>query len=314
MVNPVIEILILNHNGNDIVDECLHSIFEKTTYQKYKVVLIDNGSTDTCLERIEKKYKNKMLFIKLPNNAGFSKGMNRGIEERLLKDKSDFFVLLNNDIVITDPDWIQKLLHPMNNDNTIGITCGALTTPSGRLQVGGLMKFNGLTMSYIGTFDTNKDRFLDFAQMAACLIRREVLIKTKGFDEQYTPFNSEENDLSIRAKYLGYNIYFVHDLILLHKHSVSLRKVESSFVYYISKRNCIRFRLLHYPLHWIFLSLLKEYRVLLSIFFSHNGRTIQFNKTWHTVLKGYVCAIIVNVLRIDEIIDRRMQLHTQKKP
>lgn len=315
MTEPLIEIVILNYNGHDVVDECVQSILDKTTYRNYLIIFADNGSIDDSLEKAEKKYtgNGKVIFVKIPNNTGYSRGMNIAIEDRLVKSNCKFFVLLNNDIVITDPDWLQNLLRPMMTNSSIGITCGALKTPSGKIQVGGMMQFNGLTMSYIGPVPLEKDGFLDFAQMAACLVRREVLVKTKGFDERYTPFSSEETDFSLRAKYLGYSIYFVHGLVLFHKHSVALNKVDPPYTQYIGKRNLIRFRLLHYPLHWIFFSLFLEYRVLFNMFFLRSGKGIKFNRNWSTHLKGYLVAILVNILQLGETLDRRMQLNTQKK-
>ncbi|HSU72626.1 MAG TPA: glycosyltransferase [Candidatus Binatia bacterium] len=314
MDEPVVEIVILNYNGEGIVDKCVQSILDKTTYRNYKIVFADNGSVDKSLTQAEKKYANneKVLFIRIPYNTGYPKGMNWGVQERIVQGTSEFFIPLNDDIIITDPDWIQKLLKPMQ-DPKVGMTCCSLKTPSGRIQRGGMLQFNGLTMSYIKPFDHEKDGTIDVAAMAACLVRREVFLKIGGFDEKYTPFNSEENDFSLRTSYAGYDVHFIHDLFLFHDHGATLKKVESLFTYYITKRNCIRFRLLHYPLHWIFFSLFPEYRVWLSMFFFRDGKKVSFNKDCLKRVKLYVLAIVVNLLQLGEIIDRRAQLQTQKK-
>lgn len=314
MAEPLIEIVILNYNGEGIVDKCVQSILDKTSYKNYKIVFADNGSTDDSLAQAEKKYakNDKVLFIKIPYNTGYPKGMNWGVQERIAKSPAEFFVPLNDDIIITDPDWLQKFLKPMQ-DLKVGMTCCSLKTPSGKIQKGGMMKFNGLTMSYIGDFPTDKDCTVDFAAMAACLVRRDVFLKIGGFDEKFTPFNSEENDFSLRTKYAGYTVYFIHDLFLFHDHGATLKKVESLFTHYITKRNAIRFRLIHYPLHWLLFCIFPEYRVWLSFFFFRDGRKIKFNKDCLKRLKSYLLAIWVNVLQLGEAVDRRTQLRLQKK-
>lgn len=312
MAEPLVEIIVLNFNGKNIVEDCIQSLLEKTSYKNFRVVLVDNGSTDGSLQDMEKKHGNKVIFIKLPNNAGISRGFNLGFEDRLVKSDAPFFGIFNNDIVITDPDWVQKLMKPMS-DPSIGITCGILKTPTGYIQTGGMMKFNGLTRSYIDKFQVDKDGILDLPQMAACLMRRETLIKTRGFDEKYSPFNSEENDWSMRAKYQGYKSYFVHDLTFLHKHSMTITKFDPPYRYFITKRNAIRFRMLHYPLHWLIFSIFPEYRVILGFFFARDGKKIRFNKTWYKLFKMYIYAILVSLLNLGEILDRRTQLQTTRK-
>ena len=311
---PLVEIVMLNYNGENIAEKCVQSILDKTTYKNYKIIFVDNGSFDQSLAQAEKLYSknDKVIFVKIPCNTGYPRGMNIGMNDRLVKSDSDFFIPLNDDIIITDPDWIQKLLKPMK-DPTVGVTCCSLKTPSGRIQKGGMLQFNGLTMSYIGTFPTDKDCTIDFAAMAACMIRREVFVKARGFDEKYSPFNSEETDLSLRIKYLGYSIYFIHDLVLFHDHGATLKKIESAFTYFITKRNSIRFRLLHYPWHWILGSLILEYKVLFNLFFYRDEKKIRFNPQCWQHIKAYIAAVTVNILNIGQTLDRRIQINTQKK-
>jgi GT2 family glycosyltransferase len=303
MKYPLIQVLILNYNGENIIEECLESVVNKTKYPHFKVAVIDNGSTDSSVTII-KKFK-KAEIINLPYNYGFSGGFNQGISQKLTNIAADYFALLNNDIIITDKDWLTKLVKPMIQKDKIGITSGPLITPSGLRQAGGNMKLNGLTMSYIEPNQSKKDCYLEFTHGGAFLIRREVLQRTSGFDEKFNPISNEETDFSVRTRRLGYGIYFVHDVELFHKHGQTIKRFDNFHAYYVMKRNMIRFRLLHYPLGWLFLSLFLEYKVILSTIFERKGIIISIRSKFHKYLKYYFLAVIVSILNIGEIMNRR---------
>lgn len=84
-------IIIPNYNGSKYIEKCLQSI-ENQTYDKYEVIIIDDGSTDESVKIIEKYIKNsniKIIFIQQFNqNAAVAR--NRGLE--IAKGKYLYFI------------------------------------------------------------------------------------------------------------------------------------------------------------------------------------------------------------------------------
>jgi GT2 family glycosyltransferase len=55
-LNPKVCIIILNWNGKELLKDCLSSIFKLTDYPNYKVIVVDNGSTDGSVEFVKKNF------------------------------------------------------------------------------------------------------------------------------------------------------------------------------------------------------------------------------------------------------------------
>lgn len=100
-------------------ERCFSSL--RTSSVPVKCIVIDNGSTDGTQEYI-KKYFPEVDFTQSPQNLGFGKANNAGIE-KAYKEGADFFYLMNQDAWIY-PDSFQKLLDVYNaypNKNQLGI-------------------------------------------------------------------------------------------------------------------------------------------------------------------------------------------------
>jgi GT2 family glycosyltransferase len=108
---PLISIVILNYNGLVFLKETIPVILN-LNYLNYEIILVDNGSLDGSISFIE-KYKNIKL-IKNGQNLGYSKGKNIGIREA----NGDFILSLDDDILITDKDVLNKLI--INYDKKTG--------------------------------------------------------------------------------------------------------------------------------------------------------------------------------------------------
>ena len=140
---PFVSIIILNWNGKEITCKCLDTLLNKTEYKKtcFRVILVDNGSTDGSAEFFEKKYGDKIDLIKSNVNLGFINGNNMGINYAIEKFNPSFVLLLNNDIEIIQKDWLQKLVETALKNERIGLVGPKLIFPNGRIQwCGGELK------------------------------------------------------------------------------------------------------------------------------------------------------------------------------
>ena len=58
---PLVSIIILNFNGQDLLHECLRSVFE-TNYPNYEIIVVDNASTDESCKIVEKEFGSETHF------------------------------------------------------------------------------------------------------------------------------------------------------------------------------------------------------------------------------------------------------------
>ena len=168
------------------------------------------------------------------------------------------------------------------------------------------MKLAGLTQSYLKNADSKNYFQVDMICGALFFIKKKVWSKLKGFDEIFRPYLSEETDLCMRTKRIGYNVYKNINLLFLHKHALTLKKDDVSFSMFISKRNSATFKLIHYPLYWIPLSYLMDWKSFLNCFFiKNNNGKIKVSKSIFKRLKVYFNVHLYLIKNIRKIIKRR---------
>lgn len=109
--------IILNYNTFQETKDCVLSIEAKVDTQNYKIVIVDNLSTDDSADKIEKfiEQKNNMILIRNTENLGFAKGNNVGIEYAKRNYKPQFIVVLNSDTELIQNDLVEKLDNEYRN-------------------------------------------------------------------------------------------------------------------------------------------------------------------------------------------------------
>lgn len=107
----IFSFVILNYNNYIDTEECVVSILNTISYNNMYIIIVDNGSTDNSEKKLKERfYKySKVIFISNWENLGFSKGNNKGYIYAKHKLNSDFICYLNNDTVISDATFIDKI-------------------------------------------------------------------------------------------------------------------------------------------------------------------------------------------------------------
>lgn len=106
-----IAIIILNYMNYLDTDECIECIL-KQNYSTYHIIVVDNGSTNDSYAYLKKKYidNRKISVLKTGKNYGFAKGNNIGIKYAKNKAYAEYIMLLNNDTIIKDRDFLNKMI------------------------------------------------------------------------------------------------------------------------------------------------------------------------------------------------------------
>ncbi len=225
----LVSIIICTRDLADILDICLASIFTKSVYPNYEVILIDNGSQDKLTEMVLAKWKNqeperfKPYRFDVPFN--FSQINNYGVN----KSQGDYLLFLNNDTQVISADWIDAMVEQAQRIS-IGAVGAKLLYPDNTIQHAGLVMglsniadhpYRSMASDYPGYFSNNVDIKNFSAITGACLMcRREVFDSVGGLDETLEVAYNDV-DLCLKIVNKGYNNIYLPHAVLYHHESKS---------------------------------------------------------------------------------------------
>jgi GT2 family glycosyltransferase len=230
------------------MQKCLSSFFAKTTYPKCKVVVIDNASTDGSTEMLQANLPTVEL-IKNVENTGFSRANNQGIRHALANN-AEYILLLNNDVEITDEQWLEKLIEIFESDNKIGIVGCKLLYPNGKIQhSGGIINLSGghnrgECEKDKGQYD--KIEFFYFVTGAVLMIKSDVIHKIGLLDEGFTPLYYEDVDWCVRARLCDYKVAYTPNPKFIHHCGSSANKLGQEKKRFYLRKSFIRFFLINF--------------------------------------------------------------------
>lgn len=268
---PIVAIIILNYNGWKDTIECLESL-KKINYKNYRILLVENGSTNNSSEILIKKYsKNKKIkIIKNKENLGFTKGNNE-----VIKNNSDFdyFLLLNNDTIV-EKDFLNVLVDFAEKNKDVGVVTPAIYKYSDKKELNKIdspAKFNfkiGGGQAIFYDKNTISPFEVDYASGCCWLIKKEIIKKTEWFKEKYFAYN-EEIEWAYRIKKIGYKFFIIPLSKIYHKGERTTSKIPGFRLYY-GTRNMIWFEREYAPImdliiFFIYLFIYKVPKILIKI-------------------------------------------------
>jgi len=240
---PRVAIIVLNWNGWEVTASCLESL-QQVEYPNYKIIVVDNASTDASVERLSSGFPHIEL-IRNTVNLGFAAGNNVGIK-RALRDGAQFILLLNNDTVVS-PSFLTKMMAVAASHPRIGILnpkISYLDDPGRIWYAGGTFNLWQGFARHIGqrAMDSaryNETREVTFITGCAFLIKADVIAEIGLLDERFVMV-CEDTDWSIRALKANYKAMYVADARILHRESYTIkRKTGKSIRDYYNVRNSI---------------------------------------------------------------------------
>ena len=224
----LVTIIIPTKNLGKILDKCLLSIFEKTQYPNYEVLVVDNGSNELetieIINRWKIKEPNRFRCEVLNIDFNYSKINNYAVNYA----RGDYLLFLNNDTEVLTDDWVNAMVEQVQRPS-IGAVGALLLYPDNTIQHAGVIMVGGVaghshkyytsdSPGYFWQIHTTNNYL---AVTAACLMcRRDVFNAVGGFEEQLAiAFN--DVDLCLKIFKAGYrNIYLPH-VLLYHYESKS---------------------------------------------------------------------------------------------
>ena len=228
--DPKVSILIPNKDHTDDLEKCLQSIWKKTTWDNYEIIVIENNSTDPATfayyEKAKQRYDGLKVVTYPEKGFNFSDINNFGRKAAA----GDYLLLLNNDVEVRNGDWLTELLRQCAHKGGAAI-CGAmLYYPDETLQHAGVITGLG---GYAGHSHKYKPKggsgylfriatVQDFSAVtgACLLVKASVYDEVGGLDEQFAvAFN--DVDFCLRVRDAGYRIAWTPYAELTHYESKS---------------------------------------------------------------------------------------------
>lgn len=238
---PLVYIIILNWNRADDTLTCIESLFQMN-YSNKKIVVVDNGSTDDSLTKLE-VHPEQINIIANKKNLGFSGGNNRGIEFALASE-ADYVMLLNNDTIVA-PDLLDHLVAAAEEDLELGVVGPSIYY----LDNPDKLWFSGMNFPFriyfIGRHllvrnSRKKREIVEFISGCGMLIKANVL-KTVGLlDETYFMYY-EDLDFCLRVKAAGFKLAYIPAAKMWHKVSASSGGKSSPMKQYYQVKSSIFF-------------------------------------------------------------------------
>jgi len=223
---PLVCIVIVNWNGGEKIKNCLKSL-RKTKYPNYKVIVLDNGSSDDSIKTI-KQFK-EVLLLKGKENRGFTGGSNLLYQFAIKKFDPDYICNMNNDIVTVQSDWLNLMVKELEKEEKRGICGNKLLFPDGRVQ----QLFWERQPKEYSEKDRGQYNFVKEVSAvggANVLIKRSVLEAIGGTDENYF-YGPDDIDYCFRAREKGFIIIYTGLSKSVHIGSFSYKSSSKDFIY-----------------------------------------------------------------------------------
>ena len=243
---PTIDVIIVNWNTGSQIQECLLSLSHATQdgYLLGRVIIVDNASTDNsasglCCPGLS------LTLIQNSTNRGFAVACNQGA----VRSTADYLLFLNPDTILL-PDTVTKSVECMARleSSKVGILGVQLLEKGGEVSrttsrfptpktfISSMLGLNQIfPRLFPGQFclewDHLQSRPVEHVMGAYFFMRRDVFKEANGFDERFFVY-SEDVDLGLRVRKLGWSTYYLATAQCYHSGGGSSKHVKALRLFY----------------------------------------------------------------------------------
>jgi len=255
-------VVVLNFKGFDDTVQCIESILEQKYREDFDLFVVDNDSRDNSYEKLLVKYdltsssvegfskiskaasgkirnRGKIFIVSTKFNGGYAYGNNAGIEFAQSKSRYDYFLLCNNDLVLS-PDSLGLLVRDLeeySETNRVGLIGAKLNYWHDPTMIqaiaGSYQPYTGRCKHILSpekcelSFEKQQEEF-DYP-IGACLLIKSNLIEEVGLLSEDYFLYYEELDYIKRAAIKGFSFGISSSSLILHKEGASIGSSSSSY-------------------------------------------------------------------------------------
>lgn len=224
---PLVSVIIPTRDHAELLEPCVQSILEKTTYPTYEVVLVENNSEDPetfrLYERLRQDARVKVAVWEpeQPGMFNYSAIVNFGAA----KARGEYLLFLNNDTKVVEGNWMQEMVATAQRSD-VAVVGAKLLFEDGLVQHAGMaangshenMHVNRDLPADAPGYEHSLDLPGDFNMVTgACqLVKRSVFQELGGYDEQLA-VGYNDSDFCLRCREAGYAVTYTPYAVLIHR-------------------------------------------------------------------------------------------------
>jgi O-antigen biosynthesis protein len=208
-----------------LVENCVRSIVADSTYENYEIVVVaDTATPAPVVGRLRELAGDRLRLVEFDRPFNFSDKINAGAA----RAEGDHLLLLNDDIEVATPDWLERMAMYSRLDG-VGAVGARLLLEDGRIQHGGVNFEGGLpghpyygwpgdAQGYANNLKVTRNLL---AVTGACLMTpRELFDRVGGLSLSF-PINYNDVDYCLKLHEIGRRVVYEADVAMLHFESSS---------------------------------------------------------------------------------------------
>jgi glycosyltransferase involved in cell wall biosynthesis len=228
--NPLVSIITPFKDMPELLKMCIESILNKSTYKNFEIIGISNNSNESTtfdeMKRLE-KLDNRIKFYEYNVPFNYSDINNYAVNNYA---KGKHIILLNNDIEIITPEWIENMLEHSQREE-VGCVGAKLYYPNNTIQHAGISigvltlaghNFKNYLREQTGYMGRESVIQNVSAVTAACLmIKTKIFKELEGLNEENLKIAFNDIDFCLRVQEKGYRNIFTPYAEAYHHESIS---------------------------------------------------------------------------------------------
>ena len=197
--------------GTTMVINCLRSLLSKTRYQEFEVICVVDPLTSRAVRaELAELESPRVRLVEATDSFNFSSRVNLGARHA----RGEHLLLLNDDIEVLRPDWMDALLE-LSQEPENGVIGGKLRFPNGAIESCGIALdperladtpfrgYPGTHPGHVASLIVNRDFS---AVTGACqMVRADVFAEVDGYDESFV-VDLGDVDFCLRVREAGYRV------------------------------------------------------------------------------------------------------------
>ncbi|MEM2901130.1 MAG: glycosyltransferase family 2 protein [Candidatus Bathyarchaeia archaeon] len=300
-------VVVLNRNGEKIIDKCLSSIMNQSI-KNIEVIVVDNASTDNSIKVINSFFIDKLIIN--DRNLGFTGGCWIGIKNA----NSEYVAFINNDAIL-NVDWMERMLISIKKDSKIGAIGGKVLKPDGKIDsIGAHIKYPSGRSGFSRDYESGNIEDVASLPGSAFMVRKSIALKIGFLDPDYFVLY-DETDFFWRLRLAGYRCVYDPQTISWHFHAYTFDR-DSYWTYFRREyfylrnmmwsnlKNLDRRHIVPYVIFEICFAIKQALKLLLFV---------NKNKTVKEYVKAYYLAMITTLLSVRKLILKRRFVQSIRK-
>ena len=236
---PLVSIIIPTRDKLEYLRPCIDSLFEKTGYPHFEIIIVDNRSVDPdtheYYRNLQVEHPGQVYILPYDAPFNFSAQCNRGVEAA----RGQYILLLNNDTEALHDSWLARLVGIAQRPEVGAVGARLIYPESGQIQHAGIvlgMPGGPLSVAdhVFGKSDMNDPRYMNrllteqnySAVTAACLmVSKEKYLAVGGMDETRLTVLFNDVDFCLKQQQQGLLNVYTPYVTLAHHHAKSIGKL-----------------------------------------------------------------------------------------